>query len=166
MVTAVEKQGFYPSELFNVEVMARFMRAPDIYHAASDALAPPPENMNFESFLLQPHIFTVAAMYDNNICGYVYVMQRTSIGGELHCGFHTAARGKIAKTFIEYAIHRAYELGFLKLWAMIPTDNRPAILLAKALNFTPEGRITKAMMRKDGVRDVLILSLDRPPRSN
>lgn len=171
------QEGFYPATQFNIAAMASLMRQPDIYWAGTDALAPPPETMKFEEFLLDPNVCTVAACWANTICGFVYLVKRTSILGELHCGFHPNVRGKLAKGFVDYTIDKGWELGFLKLWTLIPVDNRPAILGAKACGFTPEGRVTNAIMRsqtvhgrkfperfdtKPGPKDVLILTLARP----
>jgi RimJ/RimL family protein N-acetyltransferase len=150
--------------------MAQFMRMPEVYWSASDAMAPPPAAMQVEEYLLHPFNFTIAAMYNEIIIGYVLFVKRTSIGAELHTGFHPQARGKIAKAFIEDAIHRAFTVkGLMKLWAIIPADNRRAILGAKAIGFTPEGRLTKAMVRggqmcqdcPPGLYDLLILGMSK-----
>jgi RimJ/RimL family protein N-acetyltransferase len=150
--------------------MAQFMRLPEIYWAASDAMAPPPEMMQLEEYMLHPFNFTVAAMFDETIIGYVLFMKRTSIGAEMHVGFHPQARGRIAKAFIEDAIHRAFtSKGLMKLWAIIPSDNRRAILGAKAIGFAVEGRLTRAMMRggqvcqdcPPGLYDLLILGMSK-----
>ena len=169
--------GFHPSTQFNIEAMAWLMRQPEIYWSGTDALAPQPEQMAFEQFLLDPNVLTVAALWNNTICGFVYVVKRTSILGELHCGFHPSVRGRLAKGFVEYTIEQAWQQGFLKLWTLIPVDNRAAILGAKACGFTPEGRIKDAIMRqptpqgkkfperfdnKPGPKDVMILTLARP----
>ena len=117
------------------------------------------------------HTYTVAVHVNHYIIGYVQFVQRTSIGAEIHVGFHPNFRGVIAKAGIEDAIRTVFEKkGILKLWAIIPSDNRPAILLAKAVGFEPEGRITRAIMRggskwsEPGLKDLVILGLNRPDR--
>ena len=156
---------FAPVDNFDHAVMADFMRNPAIYWATTDALAPEPELIDFESFMAQPDAWTIAATYDKWIIGYIYVLRKTSVGAEFHCGFHPNFRGKIAKAFCDHTIQRCFkEKGFRKLWTLIPSDNRPAIILARACGFQPEGRLAGAIMRgpsrwypQAGLRDLVIL---------
>lgn len=142
--------------------MQSFMQQPDIYWATSDRMAPPPEAMDFVTHLMSPFVWTVAALWDKTIIGYVQFVQRTSVGAELHVGFHQAARGRVARTFTEHAIGRAFtERGLLKLWAIIPSDNRRAIVAAYIMHFRLEGRLTRGIMREGGLRDLLILGLEK-----
>ena len=140
------------------------MRRPDIYWPTSDSMAPPPEAMDFVEHMLKPFTWTVAAMWAGEIIGYVQLLQRTSIMAELTTAFHPQARGRIAKTFVEHTIGRAFaERGLLKLMAVIPSDNRRAIVSAYVLHFKLEGRLTGAIIRDGGVRDLLIFGLSRGP---
>lgn len=158
---------------FDIDQMAAFMRSEDIYWSASDALAPAPEQMDFHGYLLHSDTCAYAAMYKGTIIGYVVVVRRTSIGAEIHCGFHPQARGKIAKTFFQLAVARAFsEKGLLKLWGIIPSDNRAACMFAAACGFRREGVLTNAIVRggaaegRPPLRDLVILSLARPDVRN
>lgn len=166
MVAAAD---FYPTDRFDLGAMQEFMRRPDIYLPAADAISPPSEIVDFITYLSHPNTYTIAAMCQGQIVGHVHFIQRTSIGGEIHTGFRPEVRGKIAKTFIEYSIQTAFHTkGFLKLWALIPSDNRPAIRLAGLLGFQREGRLTRAISRVEskweaaGLKDILILGLNKP----
>lgn len=145
---------------------ASIMRRSDIYWSAQDAMSPPPETVDYREYLAHPDVWAVTALYNGTPVGYVVLMQRTSIGAELHVGFVRECRGLIAKTFVLHTIGVAFrDRGLLKLWAIVPSDNRAAILGAKAVGFTPEGRLRNAMMRRvaDGpaLRDLLILGLSK-----
>lgn len=159
---------FGATEHFNLEAMQDFMRVPEIYWSATDALAPPPEAMDFVSHMAHPDTSTIAITYGQFIIGYVQFIRRTSVGAEIHVGFHPNFRGGIAKAAIQYAIGVAFsEKGMVKLWAIIPSDNRPAILGAKAVGFSPEGRLRQAIMRggshfgEAGLKDLVLLGLSR-----
>ena len=158
---------------FDVDEMVSFMRTPAIYWSASDALAPAPEQMDLKGYLLHPDTWTCAATYKGQIIGYVLFNRRTSIGAEIHCGFHEQARGQMAKTFVDFAVSRAFsEKGLLKLWAIIPSDNRAACMLAGACGFVREGRLTNAIVRhgaaegRPPLRDLIILGRSRPDVRN
>jgi RimJ/RimL family protein N-acetyltransferase len=141
-------QGFQAIENFDISSMAAFMRQPEIYWSASDAGAPPPEAMQIEAHLAHSHTWTLACCYADTIIGYVQLVQRTTIAAEIHTGFHANFRGIIAKRFIQYAIGRAFtDRALLKLWAIIPSDNRAAVRLARQLGFEHEGRLVKAIVR-------------------
>jgi RimJ/RimL family protein N-acetyltransferase len=153
---------FTASDQFDPMQMQEFMRRPEVYWALNDAMAPPPEAMDFAEHLMNPTVWTVAALWDQHIIGYVQLCQRTSIGAEMTVAFHPQARGRVARTFTEYAIGRAFtERGLLKLWAIIPSDNRRAIMAAYIMHFKLEGRLLRGIMREGGPRDLLILGLDR-----
>lgn len=165
----VEGLGFGATDNFNHEAMQDFMRMPDIYWSATDALAPQPEAVDFATHLVHQDTWTLAITYSSQyIVGYVQFIKRTSVGAEIHVGFHPNFRGKVAKAAIQYAIGLAFGVKHLvKLWATIPSDNRPAIALARAIGFQPEGRLRQSIMRgeskwgKAGLKDLVLLGLSR-----
>jgi RimJ/RimL family protein N-acetyltransferase len=163
---------FAATDRFDVDAMASFMRRPEIYWPASDCLAPPPEAMRFEEHLVSPHVWTIAATYQDQIIGYVQFIQKTTIGAEIHTGFHPKARGKVAKTMIEYAIAMAFrDRGLTKLWGIIASDNKPALMMAASIGFHREGRLTNSIVRKhegDGppLSDLILVSLEHTRRSH
>jgi RimJ/RimL family protein N-acetyltransferase len=153
---------------FNHAAMQDFMRIPELYWSAADALSPQPEQIDFVGHMAHPDTWTVAITYDQYIVGYVQFIRRTSIGAEIHVGFHPNFRGHIAKGAIQYAIGVAFGVKhLLKLWAIIPSDNRPAIALSRSIGFVPEGRLRQAIMRGDsrwgkaGLKDLVLLGLSR-----
>jgi RimJ/RimL family protein N-acetyltransferase len=159
---------FAATDNFNREAMQDFMRIPEIYWSAADALSPQPEQMDFLQHMAHPDTWTVAIHYGEHIIGYVQFIRRTSIGAEIHTGFHPNFRGRVAKSAVQYAIGIAFgQKHLVKLWAIIPSDNRPAILGAKAVGFSIEGRLRQAIMRgesrwgKAGVKDLVLLGLTR-----
>lgn len=159
---------FDVTEQFDPRAMQEFMRRPDIYWSASDALAPPPEAMDFVAQMLHPDVWTIAATANGLICGYVLFNKRTSIGAEIHTGFHPQFRGKFAKTVIEWAIQRAFkEKGLVKVWAIIPSDNQAAVWGCRSMGFVFEGRLRNAIVRRpetDGgppLRDLLLFGRER-----
>jgi RimJ/RimL family protein N-acetyltransferase len=161
------------TDRYDLGAMAAFMRTDDIYWSATDALAPQPEQMDFEGYLLHPDVWSLAATYDGHVIGYVLFNKRTSVGAEIHCGFHKAVRGAVTKTFVQLAIARAFEeRGLLKLWAIIPSDNRPACMLAGACGFEREGLLRNAIVRsgaaegKPPLRNLVIMGLSRPDVRN
>lgn len=166
---------FEASIRFDVDEMANFMRTPEIYWPASDALAPQPIDVDFPAHMLSPHVWTMACKYGRHIIGYVQLIQKTAIGGEIHAGFHPSFRGKIAKSFIQHALGIAFrEKGFLKIWTMIASDNRAAIYMVRNIGFQHEGRLTNAIVRRtntdDGLprdhgpplRDLVVLAISKP----
>lgn len=153
---------FSATDSFDPHEMQAFCRRPDIYWAINDAMSPPPEAMDFISHLLSPYTWTVAAQWNGEIIGYVQFVQRTSVGAELTVAFHPQARGRVARTFTEYAIGRAFtERGLLKLWAIVPADNRRAIVAAYVMHFRLEGRLRNSVMREGGLRDLLMFGLEK-----
>lgn len=164
----VSQPQFGTTETWKLDDMTAFMKRPDIYWSASDALAPSPDQMDFTPHLLNPYVWTIGATYDGDIIGYVQFVKRTSIGAEIHAGFHPQFRGKIAKAFVLNGVARAFkEKGLLKLWAIMPSDNRAAILMSKACGFSFEGRLTKAIVRQveagsgPPLRDLVIFGLSK-----
>ena len=158
--------AFEVAENWNVNELAAFMSTPSIYWATADALAPQPEEIDWTRHLLQANNCTFACKFQGVVVGFVSFLRRTSIGAEIHVGFHEKFRGKIAKACIMHAIGLAFrDKGLFKLWAMIPSDNVAAIRLARMIGFQHEGRITQAVVRqaKDGppVRDIVILGLSK-----
>jgi RimJ/RimL family protein N-acetyltransferase len=158
--------AFTVTERFDLGAMQDFMRQPAIYWAGADALAPQPEAVQFAEHMLDPSIWTLAATHGPYIVGYVQFNIRTSIGAELHVGFHPQYRGYLAKKVVQYALHLAFtSRGFLKVWAPIPSDNRAALMGARLLGFQCEGRIRNAIVRQNeaGVgpplADLVIMSI-------
>ncbi len=161
------------TDRYDLAEMVAFMRQPDIYWAASDALAPQPEQMRFEEYLLHPDVWSLAATYKGHIVGYVLFNKRTSIGAEIHCGFHQNARGKLALVWCQYAIAKAFaERGLLKVWAIVPADNRAALMGCGALGMVREGLLRNAIVRAGAaegappLRDLVIMGLSRPDLRN
>lgn len=155
---------FAATEQFDPRVAQVLMRRPDIYWSAHDRLSPQPETIDFTAYLAHPDVWTVLGTYNDVPIGYVTFMKRTSVGAEIHVGFVPECRGRVAKTIVQHAIGLAFrDHGMLKLWAIIPSDNRRAILGAKAIGFAPEGRLRNAIMRdaQPPLRDLLILGLSR-----
>lgn len=153
---------FSATDQFDPQAMQAFMRQPEIYWATSDRMAPPPEVMDFIGHLMSPYTWTVAAKWEQTIIGYVQFVQRTSVLAELHVAFHPQARGLVARTFTGYAIARAFtERGLLKLLAVIPSDNRRAVMAAHLMHFRLEGTLTCAIVRESGLRDLLLFTLEK-----
>jgi len=162
----VSGEDFSVTDRYEMGAMAAMMRHPAVYWSATDALAPQPEEMDFESHLAHPDTWTVAATFRGVIIGYIQFIKRTSVMAEIHTGFLPQFRGLIAKNFIKHCIGLAFtQKGLTKLCAMIPSDNKPAIYLARNIGFKEEGRLTKAVVRrvKDGppLRDLVLLCLSR-----
>jgi RimJ/RimL family protein N-acetyltransferase len=154
------------TDQFDPGAMQVLRRRPDIYWQSTDALMPQPEQMDFIAHMLHPDVWTVAGTLDGGIFGFVEFNRRTSIGAEIHCGFHPQFRGRVARAVVQYAIAQAFETkGLLKLWAPIPSDNRAALFGARHLGFHEEGRLTRAIVRqvKDGppLRDLVLMSLEK-----
>lgn len=154
------------TDRFDPAAMQEFMRQPAIYWPGTDAMAPAPESIDFVGYMLQPHIWTLAATHGPYIVGFVYFDLRTSIGAELHVGFHPQFRGVAAREVVRFALAKAFkEKGILKVWAPIPSDNRAALFGARHLGFVCEGRIRNAIVRSglsdDGppLADLVIMSI-------
>lgn len=153
---------FSATDQFDPYKMQAFCRRPEIYWAINDAMSPQPEAMDFISHLMSQYTWTVAAQWDGEIIGYVQFVQRTSVAAEMTVGFHPQARGRVARTFTEYAIGRAFtERGLLKLCAVIPADNRRAIVAAYVMHFRLEGRLRNSVVRDGGLQDLLVFGLER-----
>jgi len=166
-------EGFYPTEEFDIPEMGAFMRRPDIYGPLTDALAPPAEAVDFESYMVQPTTYTMAAMYGPHIVGYCLLALRTGVAAELQAGFHPQARGIIAKTFTSYCLVEAWKKkGLISIWAFIAADNRPARHMVYSLGFRQEGRLRKSITRspegyggrkqQPGLYDLLTYAIHRP----
>jgi|SRR5215831_6754765 len=156
-------QGFWPSETFDLGAMCAFLRRPDIYGPTNDSMAPPAEHMAFEEHLLKPEVWTLAAMWQSHIVGYVQLNRRTSVAAEVHTGFHPQVAGVVKKAFGAYALAKAWkELGLLTVVAMVPTSHRRARLAARLYGFEVEGQLRKAIVHDGAVRDVLVYALHRP----
>lgn len=142
------QQGYHPEEAFDVGQMGAFMRRPDIYGPLVDALAPPAEQLEFESYMMEPTTWTMAAMFGPYIIGFVQIVTRTSVMGEMIAGFDPRCRGLVAKRFTEYALEVAiHQRGLLVVIALIPSDNRPARQMVSALGMKPESRLRRCITR-------------------
>lgn len=151
------------TDRFDPYVMQAFMRQPDIYWAGADALAPQPEQRDFVSYLQHSDVWTLGAFHAGFVFGFVTFNQRTSVGAEIHVGFHPQYRGYIAGKVVQFALDQAFnQKGLLKVWAPIPADNRAAIMGARRLGFHVEGRLTNAIVRHNVLlTDLVILSTER-----
>lgn len=155
------------TDRFPAEAMQAFMRREDIYWPGADALSPSPEQVDFVSYMADPNVYTYAGTHNGQIFGYVQFVKRTSVGAEVHAGFHPQYRGIFAKRVGEAAIAAAWDrLGLCKLWAPIPSDNHAALAAARLMGFRQEGRITRAICRRvEGngppLADLVIYSLSR-----
>lgn len=159
---------FDVTDRFEPLAMQAFMRRPDIYWPATDALAPPPEAMDFVGHMAHNDTYTMGCTFNGHIVGYVQFVRRTAIGSEIHCGFHPQFRGKIAKHFVQHCIAYVFKnKGLLKLWAPIPSDNKAALMMARMVGARQEGRLTRAIVRSsenhDGppLCDLVIMALSK-----
>jgi RimJ/RimL family protein N-acetyltransferase len=160
-------QEINASDRFDIEEMQAFMRRPELYWQCHDAFSPPPEQVEYTAYLAHPDIWTIAGTYRGRIIGYVVFNKRTSVGAEIHTAFRSEFRGVIARAIVQHAIGRAFtERGLLKLWAIIPVDNKPAIVGARHIGFRQEGRLTNAILRACGLTDLLILGLGKAQGGN
>lgn len=151
---------FAATDRFNAEAMQVVMRHPDIFWASADALSPQPEEIDFVAHLTHPDTWTVAGTYKGNIFGFVRFVRRTTVCAEIHVGFLQGFRGKIAKVVIQYAIAAAFKYkGVRMLLAIVPSDNRAAIALARHIGFSEVGKIPQAIVRKGGLRDLVLMTL-------
>lgn len=165
---------FHPSEVFDVDEMAAFMRRPDIYGPLTDALAPAPEQICFEEYLAQPTTWTMGCLYGPHIIGYVQLIQRSSVCAEVLWGFNPHARGLVAKQFITYTLSKAWrDRGLMALYGMVPEDNLVSRRMARSTGFTQTGRIPRSIVRvpqpykhrparQPGLYDLLIYSQNKP----
>lgn len=154
------------AEQFDPLAMQAFRRRPDVYWSSTDALSPPPEALDFVGHMLHPDVWTIAGMLDGHIFGYVEFNRRTSIGAEIHVGFHPQFRGVIARAVTQFAIHKAFnEKMLVKIWAPIPSDNKAALYGARHLGFREEGRLVNAIVRNvehgPPLRDLVIMALSK-----
>lgn len=156
-------RGFWPSETFDLPAMCAFMRRPDLYASTYDSMAPAPEQLDLEGHLLKAEVWTLAAMWQSHIVGYVQFNRRTSVAAEVTTGFHPQVPGVAKKAFGAYALAKGWrELGLLTVWALIPSDHRKARLAARVYGFEVEGRLRQAIVHDGAVRDVLVYALHRP----
>lgn len=157
------------TDRFEPGAMQAFRRRSDLFWEGADALSPPPESLDFISHMMHPDVWTVAGMLSGHIFGFVEFNKRTSIGAEIHTGFHPQFRGRIAKAVGLYAIGLAFkERGLLKIWAPIPSDHKAALMAARLLGFKQEGRLTRAIVRRavavDGappLADLVLMALSK-----
>lgn len=154
---------FIPTDRFDAEAMQAVMRHPDVFWPSADALSSPPEAIDFVAHLAHPDTWTVAGTYKGHIFGFVRFVRRTSVMAEIHVGFLPGFRGRIAKAVIEWAIGAAFRYkGLRVLLAIIPSDNRAALSLARHIGFKDEGRLRAAVVRKNGLRDIVLLTFSKP----
>jgi hypothetical protein len=149
--------------------MAALMRDPYIYQGINDAMAPAPESLQFEDWLMgEQKLSVVAAMYKDHIVGFVYLYRRTSVAAELTAGFHRQVPVIVKKSFVLYTIQQGWKTGLVTIWAIIASDNRPARQGAYSCGFRQEARLTKAITRSEsrwgtaGLKDMIIYSIHRP----
>lgn len=153
---------FSATDRFDPFVMQQLMRRPDIFWASADAMSPPPEEIDFVEHLAHPDTYTFAGTYKNTIIGFVRFVKRTTVLAEIHVGFLPGFRGQIAKAIIEYAIAAVFQFkGCRQLLAIIASDNRAAIQMARHIGFKPTARLRDAIVKKDGLRDLVLLTLTR-----
>lgn len=139
-----------------------FMRRPELYWSVNDRLAPQPEQMNLEGWLLHPDVNTYVALAESHMVGYVQFVRKTSIGAELHAAFIPVVRGLIAKRLCRFAMADMFkQKGLLKMWSPIPSDNRAAVFAARHLGMKKEGQLRNAIVREGGVRDILLFAISR-----
>lgn len=158
--------GLEVTDRFDPAAMQEFMRRDDVYWPSVDALSPSPEHMDFIPHILHQDTWIAAATYGGHIIGYVKFVRQTGVGAELHAAFHPKFRGRVAKAVTMHAIGLAFrDKGLLKLWALVPADNRPAAYGCRAIGFRLEGRLTNAIVRKVSagppLRDILIFGLSK-----
>lgn len=154
-------------ERFDPWAMQAFRQRPDVYWPSSDVMSPQPEQMEYVPHMLHPDVWTLAATLDETIFGFVEFVRRTSVGAEMHVGFHPQCRGRMAGAVVQHAIGLVFrDKGIVKLWAPIPSDHKAALFGARWLGFREEGRLTKAVLRSVGsapptLRDLVLMSLSK-----
>jgi RimJ/RimL family protein N-acetyltransferase len=154
---------FQISERHDREATAAFMALPEIYWATHDRLAPQPEAVDWQHELSLPSVATFTATFKGNVIGYVQFTRRTSIGVEIHVAFRENFRGKVAKVMTLAAMATMFrDRGVLKVWGVVPADNRLAQLAAYHVGMKLEGTLTRAIVREEGgVRDLLIFGITK-----
>lgn len=160
------------TDRFDPEAMQAFRRRSDLFWEGADALSPPPESLDFIAHMLHPDVWTVAGVISGHIFGFVEFNKRTSIGAEIHVGFHPQFRGRIAKAVGLYAINLAFtQRGLLKVWAPIPSDHKAALMAARLMGFKQEGRLTRAIVRRSvasvdtaPIADLVLMALSKEQR--
>lgn len=164
----MSEQTFTITDRFDPVAMQEFMRRPDMYWPATDALAPPPDSIDFIAHLLHSDTYTLACCVLDHLVGYVKFVKRTSISAEIHVAFLPQLSGQAKKAFGQAAVGRAFsDLGLINLWATIPSDQRGLIWVAKQIGFVEVGRLPKGIVRPlqpggaDPRRDIVILNLSR-----
>jgi RimJ/RimL family protein N-acetyltransferase len=150
-----------PGSMHEVHALEAFMKVPEIYWAQNDALSPPPEAVNFIGHLTHPDVATFMATYGTNIIGYVQFVRRSSIAAEMHVAFRKEFRGTVARAMVQYALASVFKRGLLKVWGLVPSDNRAAAMAARLIGMHVEGRLKDATVREDGLRDIVIFSISR-----
>lgn len=146
----------------SVERICQFMRIPDIYWGVNDRLYPQPEERDLESWLKHPDVATFVCSSDQTIIGYIQFARRSSICVEMTVAFARHWRGYVARGMTLYAMAEMFRKnGILKIFAGVPTDNRGATWAAHHIGMKCEGRLTKSIIREDGVRDLLIFGITK-----
>jgi hypothetical protein len=153
---------------FDPAVMAAFMRTPEMYWATRDAFSPSPETMDFAGHMARPDVWTMAATYQGKLVGFVQFTRRTSICAEMEAAFLEGYRGKVALGFCQFALGIAFDIKcLLKVIAVVPSDNRPALMGVRRLGFAEEGRLQQAIVRgesrfgKAGLYDLVLFGRGR-----
>jgi RimJ/RimL family protein N-acetyltransferase len=153
---------FEMSQRWQLDEVARFMAIPDLYWASNDRLAPQPEQMDFRQHLMHPDVGTYVARYQGTMIGYTQFIRKTSIGAEMHVAFLQPFRGRVAREMVRYAMANTFkEYGLLKLWSPISSDNKPALFAARHIGMREEGRLTQAIVREGGIRDLIVYAITK-----
>jgi RimJ/RimL family protein N-acetyltransferase len=160
---------FGATDTFDPAAMQQFMRQPDIFWSTRDALSPPPEVTDFTGHFVHPDVWTMAATWEGDPIGFVQFVKRGPILAEMTAGFHEEFRGRVALGFSRFAIGSVFEKkGILKIVAIVPSDNRPALAGIRRLGFAAEGRLTRAIVRNSnrwgpaGLYDLTLWGLSKP----
>lgn len=142
--------------------LCHFMRQPEIYWSIQDRLAPQPEQMDLEGWLLHQDCKTYVAQYDGLVIGYCQFVRRTSITVEMQVAYAKQFRGVPAKRLTMFAMADMFSAkGILKIISPIASDNRPSIFAARHIGMRKEGELTNAIVREGGVRNLLLFGITR-----
>lgn len=155
------------TEMLPPPLVAQFLREPDIFYASGDDMMPPPEEVPFEARMMHPHIATYSVLVDDELVGFVQYERKTFLLCEIHCGFLRGFRGKFAIAVIRRTMASMFlEKGMTSIVAMVPSDNVPAIRLARVIGFAHWGRLRNAVLRGGQLRDYIVLGVTRDGKYN
>lgn len=146
----------------SVNRICEFMRIPELYWSVNDRLYPQPDERDLESWIRQPDVSTFVASWDHTIIGYVQFVRRSSVCAEMTVAYAPQWRGNCARTLTLYAMAELFKSrGILKIIAGVPTDNRAALVAARIIGMRKEGQLTKAIVREDGLRDLVVFGITK-----